>query len=184
MAKKKGNCKPGSKARVTKKVKNGQSKKKQTATRKSPGQRQRVRKAPAQNSEPAPVPVKKRRKKPVKRPARLFKQEHIAEFEASSIPIGLMRRAGIRSVTPQEARKLTGHSCSSGWAVPFPDLKGGPPTWLIKPDVPHVDASGKTIKYLWPRGKSNRVYFPPGIEPILLDTSIPLIPTEGVKKAL
>jgi hypothetical protein len=74
---------------------------------------------------------------------------------------------------------------SPGLAFPYsPSNESGLKPYIrIKIDKPPV-INGKPAKYLSPKGSSNRLYIPPGVEVVLKDTSKPLYLTEGEKKAL
>ena len=58
----------------------------------------------------------------------------------------------------------------------------------VKPDKPRTEKKGekkgKEIKYESPVGRPNRVYFPSGTTAALGDVSVPLVISEGEKKAL
>src|SRR5262249_56946159 len=55
----------------------------------------------------------------------------------------------------------------------------------IKPDKPFVDDEGHSAKYLTAKNAGNRLYIPPiYTDRIFKDASIPVILTEGEKKAL
>ena len=55
----------------------------------------------------------------------------------------------------------------------------------LKPSKPRTDKRiGKAIKYEAPKGAGNRLYVPPGTVAKLADPTVPLVLTEGEKKAL
>jgi putative DNA primase/helicase len=54
----------------------------------------------------------------------------------------------------------------------------------MKPNCPRTTAASGPIKYEAPTQESNRCYFPVGVIPALSDASVPLVITEGEKKAL
>ena len=54
--------------------------------------------------------------------------------------------------------------------------------WQYRPDSPRL-RDGKTVKYETPTGQRNGVDVPPGVGPLLDDPAVPLLVTEGVKKA-
>lgn len=67
--------------------------------------------------------------------------------------------------------------------IPYPDTNGKRNCYArIKPDNPR-EKKGKRFKYEAPKGLPNRAYFPPGTIKTLNDPSIPLLVTEGEKKA-
>jgi putative DNA primase/helicase len=82
-------------------------------------------------------------------------------------------------------------------AIPFFDPDGNPiplvnkdgqrvgsyPYRRLKPDRPRTDDDGKPVKYESPYGVPNLPYFPPGTRAVLQDATIPLLVTEGEKKA-
>ncbi len=69
----------------------------------------------------------------------------------------------------------------------FQDARGNPIDVYeyarVKPDKPRTN-KGKSVKYESPLHKPNRPYFPPDIADALANTSVPIIITEGEKKAL
>ena len=82
-------------------------------------------------------------------------------------------------------------------AFPYFDATGEPMTYRngdgadrlfvrLKPAKPRTDAKdkGRKIKYESPAGAACRAYFPPGTRAVLAEPDIPLLLTEGEKKAL
>ncbi|MFO0847300.1 MAG: phage/plasmid primase, P4 family [Gemmataceae bacterium] len=70
-----------------------------------------------------------------------------------------------------------------GWVAPFLDRDGRPTGYCqFKPDRPRVGRNGKPRKYENPKGKSVRVYVPPGTRAALADPAADLLMTEGTKK--
>jgi hypothetical protein len=68
-------------------------------------------------------------------------------------------------------------------AIPYFGTDGKPIDYVrLKSDTPRT-SNGKPVKYESPRGVSNRSYFPPLTRTILADPSVPLLLTEGEKKA-
>ena len=58
---------------------------------------------------------------------------------------------------------------------------------VLRPDAPHVKSDGKVAKYLWPKEKPARPYFPPPSLTAIAayeDPTQPLLLTEGIKKIL
>ncbi|MFL6353362.1 MAG: phage/plasmid primase, P4 family [Bryobacteraceae bacterium] len=103
--------------------------------------------------------------------------------------------ANLSRVDNFTARQLTGQNGTydlSGIAIPY--YRPGtsePLEYSVRLDEPPCTELGKSgefkesRKYLWPTGRQNRFYIPPGIKKEWLeDTSIPVIFVEGVKKAL
>jgi hypothetical protein len=122
--------------------------------------------------------------------------QHIADLARSGISVEDARAAGIKSVNDPAAIAAILH-----WKKPANAL--GPCLVFsfrsadgqvvedfarVKPDKPRVERKGankgKPIKYESPVGKPNRSYFPQDMAPSLADPSIPVIITEGEKKAL
>jgi hypothetical protein len=74
----------------------------------------------------------------------------------------------------------------AGSSFRTPGTNGTQPAFVrIKPDHPFADEAGRVAKYLTAKNVVNRLYVPPiYTERIFKDTSIPIIVTEGEKKAL
>jgi len=107
-------------------------------------------------------------------------------------------------ITPEVAAAHSLHSLSDpkliagclGWdkgikklgaclAIPYLDLQGRPNGHVrLKPDKPFRNKDDKVAKYLGPKGKPNRVYFPLGVAEGLAAPSNPIFITEGEKKAI
>ena len=114
-----------------------------------------------------------------------LRAEHLAEFRASGISGEIIAKAGIRSVSADEANRMLnrdgqGEFPGDGWAIPFDDPESPPCYWRVKPDEPRK-RDDHTIKYESPRGSSNRAYFPPGFDN---SRGMQIVITEGEKKAL
>jgi putative DNA primase/helicase len=68
--------------------------------------------------------------------------------------------------------------------IPFAIAAGNGDDYArVKPDRPRADKKDGKVKYESPRGKGNHAYFPPATRKILADVSVPLLMTEGEKKA-
>lgn len=72
--------------------------------------------------------------------------------------------------------------------IPFFGPDGTPlPYSRLKPDQPRTDntngSAGKPIKYESPKGQGNRVFFPPMTRGVVANAGVPLLITEGEKKA-
>ena len=126
-------------------------------------------------------------------------------LDGSGITLDVAQRAGLRSCSdPQEIVRLlnwTGRNPERGWtweylpALIIPYRTPGeaePVIYRIKPRKPWPKKPGagtdqKDAKYLQPRGAGVRLYFPPDLledETRRRDTAVPLLVTEGEKKAL
>jgi hypothetical protein len=111
---------------------------------------------------------------------------HLEDLAASGLSEETIQRAGLYSASPQEGSTILGFRLTCrGLAFPYPNLNenGRPPFVRVKPDVPPI-IGGKPAKYLSPKGSTNRLYVPPGVEAAFKDTAIPFYVTEGEKKAL
>jgi hypothetical protein len=88
----------------------------------------------------------------------------------------------IRRVLGWDAAKLNIGPCL---AIPFPSADGQFNGYArLKPDQPRTSPKdGAVVRYESPRGKRNHAYFPPGARAVLQDAAVPLIITEGEKKA-
>jgi hypothetical protein len=118
--------------------------------------------------------------------ARLFDQ-HAAMLAASTITPDHARARGYVSVDTK--KRLEGLNVASGGrnmpGVLVPLLRKDGSTWgyQYRPDQPRLNAAGKPVKYESPTGQHNDIDVPPGVGPQLDDPSIPLLVTEGSKKA-
>jgi hypothetical protein len=112
--------------------------------------------------------------------------QHLADLRASGLSDDTIRRCGFHSViTPGQVTRLLrwrGRAKSLGacLAIPFSQAPG---YVRLKPDNPRRDRRGKAVKYESPVGRPNRAYFPPGTAAVLADATVPLVITEGEKKA-
>jgi putative DNA primase/helicase len=70
-------------------------------------------------------------------------------------------------------------------SIPFFDTAGQPMGYArLKPDAPRKSREdGKPVKYESPKGSQNLAYFPPWTRTVLKDAAVPLVITEGEKKA-
>ena len=110
--------------------------------------------------------------------------QHLGDLRSSGLNDETIRTAGLYSASTDQVRKILGFNAGAGLAFPYPAIDGLPQYIRIKPDVPPVH-NGHSAKYLSARGSTNRLYVPAIIAADdLLDVSIPLLITEGEKKAL
>jgi hypothetical protein len=115
--------------------------------------------------------------------------EHLADLRRSGLSDETIARCRFYSVNDdRSAERILQAKPPPGLvpalAIPF----AGPGGYLngyarLKPDNPRLDEHGKPVKYESPRGVSNRAYFPPDTLPVLADPGVPLVVTEGEKKA-
>jgi hypothetical protein len=116
----------------------------------------------------------------------LFEQ-HAAMLAASNITPEHARARPYRSVDTKKRLEEIGIT-KGGRNVPgllIPLLRKDGSTWgyQYRPDQPRIDSKGKPIEYETPFGQRNGIDVPPGVGPMLDDPSIPLLVTEGSKKA-
>ncbi|MGE5763269.1 MAG: DUF3631 domain-containing protein [Mycobacterium leprae] len=117
---------------------------------------------------------------------RLFAQ-HAALLAASGIPPELARARGY--VTVDTKKRLAdlnivkaGRSVP-GMLIPLLGVEGRPWGYQYRPDAPRLNGQGKPVKYETPVGQHNRLDVPPGVGTLLADPSLPLLVTEGSRKA-
>lgn len=124
---------------------------------------------------------------------RVTSPKHLADLRASGLTDETITANGLFTETDAGAvGKLLnweGPARGLGPCLVFPFLdRDGKPTGysVVKPDMPlkRKDKSDKTRKYEAPKGKPFRAYYPAKTRAVLGDASVPLIATEGVKKAL
>lgn len=110
--------------------------------------------------------------------------DHLADLKKSGLTDETIRAAGICTVRPADINKICGPhfsgKVSSVLAFPYHGHNGFTRYKLF----PAVQTDNGTLKYFQPPKTGNSLYFPPGLEAILGDVSIPLYVTEGEKKAL
>lgn len=109
---------------------------------------------------------------------------HLANLKKSGLLKEFTQKAEISSVCPRDIPKILGPYLSqkvlSLLKFPYPHCDG----FARYKCFPAIRHKGRLIKYWQPPGTGNHLYFPPAIENIFQDTSIPLYLTEGEKKAL
>jgi putative DNA primase/helicase len=117
--------------------------------------------------------------------------KHLADLRASGLSDQQISRCGFYSLqTAAGVQRILAWKRYDGalgdcLAFPFFGADGKPTGYSrLKPDKSRKDKkTGKPIKYESPKGVSNRAYFPPATRAALRDSSIPLVLTEGEKKA-
>jgi hypothetical protein len=114
------------------------------------------------------------------------------KLEARWIPAELAAAAGIRRVDSLTGREMFGRRGDlAGLLIPnvFPG-EHHPREYRLRLDNPEIEYSTdgsvhERSKYIQPCGRGNLIYFPPGMPTaMLLDTTVPLLITEGEFKAL
>lgn len=128
--------------------------------------------------------------------------QHLDDLHKSGLSPEQIVRCEFRSTSdPREISAILNWSRPAGaiapcLVIPYFDADGKPMTYLngdgrdhefvrLKPDKPRLDKGKekKAIKYESPKGSPNRAYFPPGTRSALRGVGIPLLITEGEKKA-
>jgi DNA polymerase-1 len=102
--------------------------------------------------------------------------QHIEYLRARAVPEDVAIKAGLRSVSAEEAGRLLnrkGPTPSGGLAIPY--LGVSPPTWRFRPDTP-----GDGPRYLCESGRQVPVYIPP----LPAADDLPTIVVESPIKAL
>jgi len=111
---------------------------------------------------------------------------HLADLrERSGLTNETIRAAGIRSLAPAEwprylSQRLV-QKVQHCYLIPYPDSDG---FYRVKLFPPVPDKDGHAIRYYQPAGTAPRLYLPPRARAALADPSVPLLITEGEKKAL
>lgn len=91
--------------------------------------------------------------------------------------VALMDKLGFRGMAARDDHRRP------GLLIPVLDGRGRVWGHQYRPDHPRLDSRGKPVKYENPRGQKMRLDFPPGWMDKLADKDLPLIVTEGSKKA-
>jgi hypothetical protein len=116
----------------------------------------------------------------------LFEQ-HAAMLAASNITPEHARADPYRSVDIKKRLEEIGITPKGrntpGLLIPLLRKDGSTWGYQYRPDNPRIDAKGKPVKYENPVGQRNGIDIPPGVGRMLDDPSIPLLVTEGSKKA-
>jgi hypothetical protein len=121
----------------------------------------------------------------------LLLSQHLADLKNSGLLDETIAACRFYSVSDHaEARRILnwkGPAKDMGpfLAIPFFDLDGKPNCYIrLKPDRPRVNKkTGKPQKYESPYRKPSRAYLPPAVGAALADPTVPLLLTEGEKKA-
>lgn len=113
--------------------------------------------------------------------------QHAAMLQASAISPEVARRRGYRTVTSKAEVAAAGFAASQRRVptllVPVCDVTGEVVLHQHRPDRPRL-RNGKALKYETPAGARMAVDVPPALARAALnDPTVPLIVTEGVKKA-
>ena len=117
----------------------------------------------------------------------MMQANHLKELRASGLSDQTIEAAGVRSAAAEEVRRILGRTkpIGPGLVFEYPSCNGAAPFSRVKPDEKQTDKDGKAAKYLTAAGAGNRLYLPATLDcQVLEDISIPLLVTEGEKKAL
>jgi hypothetical protein len=106
---------------------------------------------------------------------------HRADLMKSGLTVETIRQSRIYSAPEPQVRDILGYPAGSGMVIPYAPLNAdGSEYARVKLD--NVGPDGK--RYLSPKGRPNRLYVPPILDPsVLRDPSVTLYVTEGEKKA-
>lgn len=113
---------------------------------------------------------------------------HLADLRASGLSDAMIAAMHVESVTnPVLLRTLlirpTLPDDMSGLVIPYLHTSEQDRCLRAKLFPPMPDGNGGTVRYLQARGSELHVYFPPGVETLLVDPTRPLLITEGEKKS-
>lgn len=118
----------------------------------------------------------------------------LVNLKTSWITRELAETAGMERVTSPEGARLAGRNGSgdySGLVIPYTwPGDNAPREFCLRLDHPELEqkpdgTTKEKQKYIFPPGRSNILYTPPGVTPeMLADCSLPVLIAEGVKKAL
>ena len=99
----------------------------------------------------------------------------------------LIATRGYRTVTVKAELKRLGFSdrqcLTPGLLLPIWDLNGDIASYQFRPDQPQLNRDGKVTKYETPQGSTMILDVSPVIHDQLRDVGVPLLITEGLKKA-
>lgn len=109
-------------------------------------------------------------------------EKHQDDLLSSGLSDEIIQASGIYSIDRLEAKDLLGFDPKcSGMIIPYP----GTDFIRFKPDTVYQFQNGRKAKYLQAKNSENHLFIPPLYPtPTLGDSSIPVILTEGEKKAL
>ena len=115
-------------------------------------------------------------------------ENHLKDMQSSGLCDPTIRTSGVYSVDSDEVKTILGFDPGGpGLAFPYVGTTNGngEPFTRIKPDHPFKDSEGRPAKYLTAKGATNHLYIPPTYrKKDLLNRELPVILTEGEKKAL
>ncbi len=112
--------------------------------------------------------------------------QHVRLLEESAIAPEIARARGYKSVSSRRELLELGFAPSQCRVpcllLPVCDVHGRTATYQIRPDKPRM-RDGRPVKYETPLGSRMVLDVPPAVRPLLADPKIPLLVTEGIRKA-
>ena len=126
-------------------------------------------------------------RQPQEPPLDLLSATHRQMLEVESgISSEVIAARGYRTLTRQvEARRLGFSEAQCripALVLPVWGLSGEITTYQLRPDIPRI-SSGRAIKYETPKGSAMAMDCSPLIRDTVMDVRVPLLITEGIKKA-
>ncbi|MDP2950212.1 MAG: DUF3854 domain-containing protein [Chloroflexota bacterium] len=113
--------------------------------------------------------------------------DHYRQLRASAISDEVIRERGYRTAMGKTLLKELGFASSQQRAqalvVPLHGVDGAAAGCQVRPDHPRKDNRGRIVKYETPAGSAGRLDVPPHCRDSLADPSVPILVTEGAKKA-
>jgi hypothetical protein len=113
--------------------------------------------------------------------------QHAALLAASAISPEVARQRGYRSIDVKKCLEELGFERYQrnvpGLLIPLHRADGSVWGYQYRPDTPRVTRAGTVVKYETPAGQRNGIDVPVAIKDILGDPSVPLLYTEGSRKA-
>lgn len=118
--------------------------------------------------------------------SKVLRPEHLKDLRKSGLEEEIILEARIYSVTSQESKMLLNRSTEvgPGYVIPYPSKNGFSSVLNFKPDEPLSDAKGKAKKYVKPFNSKQQLYVAKKVWAVRNNVKVPLIFTEGEKKAL
>ncbi len=127
---------------------------------------------------------------PVEKPGPLLLPRHLTDLRGSGLSDAQIGASGLYSESDPVAVTALLHwtrpATALGPCLCFPFVSADGALMghvMVKPDRPRAKG-GKAVKYESPAGTPARAYFPPATRAALADPTVPLLVTEGMKKAL
>src|SRR5262249_7275090 len=116
--------------------------------------------------------------------------QHLADLQDSGLSDGQIAACGFYTESDPKAVsailgwKFPAKKLGSCLVIPYFDAVGNRLDEYQRLKTPPARThAGKTVKYESPGGQPNRAYFPPRTRAVLQDVNVPLLITEGEKKA-